>query len=409
MTNPLYDPYQILCRVYGEGAHLKQAIAETPIEELNRLRTVKIVYGVLEEDGYLSQCIRTFAPKSPKLPVRVLLKIALYMILFLHKQKYMVTDNAVALAKKLGKGGASGFINAFLRAFDAGRVRFPEGEEGLALRYGFPPFVVRKLVAEYGDRTEKILSARSRGVTVRFERGEEDYLGRAHIDTPFPHTYIFQNFTRDERFFAGDYTFQSVGSIAICDVIKPCGRILDACAAPGGKSVLLAKKCTEVVSCELYPHRVSLIEQYVARMGVKNVIALCKDSAAFEPQYEGAFDAVLCDVPCSGLGTVSENPDLKLNKTEEKFAELQKTQFAILQNCAGYVKAGGRLYYSTCSVLSEENDGIVQQFLYSSDFSVEEIDSPLCHERTRCGLQFFPDEAFGAGFYVACLIRNGTN
>ena len=130
MTNPLYDPYQILCRVYGEGAHLKQAIAETPIEELNRLRTVKIVYGVLEEDGYLSQCIRTFAPKSPKLPVRVLLKIALYMILFLHKQKYMVTDNAVALAKKLGKGGASGFINAFLRAFDAGRVRFPEGEEG---------------------------------------------------------------------------------------------------------------------------------------------------------------------------------------------------------------------------------------------------------------------------------------
>lgn len=95
MTNPLYDPFAVLQKVYGGGAFLKQALADTPVEELNRARTVRICYGVLENDLYLDHCIRTFAPKNPKLPVRILLKVALYMLLFLEKPKYMVTDNAV--------------------------------------------------------------------------------------------------------------------------------------------------------------------------------------------------------------------------------------------------------------------------------------------------------------------------
>ena len=106
MTNPFYDPYVILGKIYGGGAYLKRALAETPIEEINRARTVKICYGVLENDGYFNDCIRAFAPKNPKLPVRILLKISLYALLFMQKQKYMVTDNAVELCKKLGKGGA---------------------------------------------------------------------------------------------------------------------------------------------------------------------------------------------------------------------------------------------------------------------------------------------------------------
>jgi hypothetical protein len=103
LSNPLYDPYQILMKVYSDGAHLKQAIADTYIEELNRARTVKIVYGVLENDLWLDYAIRFYAPKSPKLAVRVLLKIALYMLLYLEKQKYVVTNCAVELCKKLGK------------------------------------------------------------------------------------------------------------------------------------------------------------------------------------------------------------------------------------------------------------------------------------------------------------------
>ena len=126
MTNPLYDPFAVLQKVYGGGAYLKQALNDTPIEEAHRARTAKVCYGVLENDIYLDFCIKSFAPKNPKLPVRILLKIALYMLLFMEKQRYMVTDNAVALAKKLGKGGAAGFINAFLRAFDADKLTLPQ-------------------------------------------------------------------------------------------------------------------------------------------------------------------------------------------------------------------------------------------------------------------------------------------
>ncbi len=405
MTNPLYDPYRILQKIYSEGAYLKQAISDCPIEEANRAQTVKIVYGVLENDALFDYCIRQYAPKAPKLPIRTLLKIAMYMLAFLQKHKYMVTDFAVDLCKKLGKGGASGFVNAYLRNFDIQKVPLPEDPlENLSVRYSMPLEFVRVLDKRYGERTESILAAKSSGVTVRFVRDAEKYLERPHTDTPFPNVYIFPNFIRDGGFFMGDYTFQSVGSVAICTVCDPCESLLDACAAPGGKSVLLSEKCGKITACELHTHRVELIESYVSRMGVENVTAVQADSTVFSPAWEGAFDGVLCDVPCSGLGTFAENPDVKRNKTLQDVAELNKTQFSILQNVSRYVKDGGYIVYSTCSVLQSENDGTVQKFLKANPaFRAEAISSPLPHEKTAFGLQFLPDTAFGAGFYVAKL------
>lgn len=404
MTNPFYDPYRILTRVYSEGAHLKIALAEEPIEELNRARTVKTVYGVLENDGYFSLCIRTFAEKNPKQSVRILLKIALYWLTVLKKPKYMVTDTAVDLCKKLGKGGMAGFLNAFLRAFDEDKVKLPAGLDGLCVRSNFPRFAVERIAAEYGGRAERILLAKSVGVGVRFVRGAEHYLSRPHIKTPFSGLYLFEHFARDEGYDRGDYTFQSVGSVAICGAVEPCERFLDACAAPGGKSVLLSDKCKEIIACELHPHRKELIESYAKRMGVPNITATVCDSSVFCAEFEARFDGVLCDVPCSGLGTVAENPDLPLMKTEEDFLALLLVQRAILDNCARYVKAGGALYYSTCSILKEENDGAVGAFLRENHgFAAEDITSLLVHEKTEYGLQFLPDTAYGAGFYVAKL------
>lgn len=110
---------------------------------------------------------------------------------------------------------------------------------------------------------------------------------------------------------------------------------------------------------------------------------------------------MLCDVPCSGLGTVVENPDLPLRKTQEDFTALPALQKSILSNCARYLKKGGKLYYSTCSIMQEENDGVVGAFLKEHpSFEAERITSPLAHEKTAYGLQFLPDTAFGAGFYV---------
>ena len=408
LSNPVYDPFQILTRVYSDGAHVKQAITDTYIEEQYRSRTVKIVYGVLENDGYFDFCIRHYAPKAPKLAVRILLKISLYMLLFMEKKRYMVTDCAVSLCKKLGKSGVSGFVNAFLRRFDKAAVdnALPQGVEGDAIRCSYPAFAYKMLKKEYGERASEIATAKSAGVSVRFERNAEKYTEKQHLKTPFEGNYIFESFVRDEGFDEGDYTFQSVGSIAICDCVSPCESLLDSCAAPGGKSVLLAKKCKEVTSFELHAHRVELIRQYKERMGVANVTERQMDSAVFDPQYEEKFDGVLCDAPCSGFGTISENPDIKLFRKPEDFSSLNKLQGEILSNVSRYVKRGGALYYSTCSLFECENDRVVSAFLKAHpEFSVAELDSPLAHDKKKHGLQFLPDTAYGAGFYVCKLVK----
>ena len=207
---------------------------------------------------------------------------------------------------------------------------------------------------------------------------------------------------------AGVYYIQEPSAMAPVHFLnpRPGETILDLCAAPGGKSVLLAKKCGQVTSFELHEHRVELIRQYKERMGVKNVTELQKDSAVFDAAYEEKFDAVLCDAPCSGYGTVSENPDIKLFRKKEDFAALAKAQKSILSTVSRYVKKGGALYYSTCSLFACENDKTVEEFLKAHpNFKVEGLESPLSHDKKKYGLQFLPDAAYGAGFYVCKLIK----
>lgn len=403
MTNPLCDPYLVLTKVYGGGKYLKQAMAETPVEPLNKARTVKICYGVLEKDVYLEHIIGANAKKQPKAAIKLIIKIALYMLEFMQKHDYMVVDFAVQLTKKLGKEGAAGFVNAFLRSYTVPPLP-QKTDEALAMQCSAPVWLVKKLRRSYKGEAKDILSAPSAGVCVRFKSGEEEYLSRPHIKTPFKSAYIFENFVRDEKFFTGDYTFQSVGSIAICSAISPCERLLDACAAPGGKSVLLSEKCGQITACELHPHRVELIKQYADRMGAKNITAMQADSTVFNPDFENLFDAVLCDAPCSGTGVINENPDIKLFRSESDIAELSKIQLAILENCSRYVKSGGMLYYSTCSVLPEENDSAAYEFLrLHPEYALIKLNSPLPYRQTPFGLQFLPHISLGAGFYLTAF------
>ncbi len=405
MVNPVYDPYLVLNQVYSGGKYLKQALAHTPVEPLNKARTVSICYGVLEKDAYLEHIIGANAKKQPKSSIKLILKIALYMLEFMQKHDYMVVDFAVGLTKKLGKEGASGFVNAFLRSY---KIPPPpaRADEAAALECCAPLWLYKKLKRAYKSDAKAVLCTPSAGVCVRFTGDAEEYLSRPHKTTPFKNVYIFDNFVRDSGFFAGEYTFQSVGSAAICHVVKPCENLLDACAAPGGKSVLLSEKCKKVTACELHPHRVELIQDYARRMGAVNVTAVCTDSSVFNPEYEDAFDEALCDAPCSGTGVINENPDIKLFRKESDVKELCELQLKILDNCARYVKAGGTLYYSTCSVLPEENDGTAYAFLHlHPEYALVSLENPLAHIKTKFGLQFLPHLSMGAGFYVAAFRR----
>ncbi len=405
MTNPICDVYLVLDKVYGEGKYLKQSLAETPVEPANAARTTKICYGVLENDLWLERIVAHNAQKPPKRTVKLVLKIALYMLERMEKHDYMVVDCAVDFVKKLGKGATAGFVNAFLRGYTLPQPP-AQADEALSFATSTPLWLAKRIRRSYKGEAKEILSAPSHGLCVRFAKNEAEYLTRPHEKTPFTGAYIFPRFVRDNGFFEGDYTFQSVGSVAICTAISPCERLLDACAAPGGKSVLLAAKCKSVTAQELHPHRARLIEQYAGRMNVDNVAVICADASVFNPAFDSAFDGVLCDVPCSGTGVLNENPDIKLFRKEEDIASLMQTQAAILANCARYVKQGGYLYYSTCSVLPEENDSAVYNFLQThTDFAVEQADSPLAHKKTKLGLQFLPHISHGAGFYFAKLKR----
>ncbi|MBR2385600.1 MAG: methyltransferase domain-containing protein, partial [Clostridia bacterium] len=224
--------------------------------------------------------------------------------------------------------------------------------------------------------------------------------------TPFENTFFVNGFKRNKDFDDGVYTFQSVGSVAICHAVDRGESLLDACSAPGGKAINLADKFEKVTAFELHPHRVELINDYARRMKKTNVTAYQKDSSVYDESFAESFDTVLCDSPCSGYGVIKDNPDIKLRRIEEDIKNLNKIQYDILSTCSKYVKKGGSLYYSTCSVFKSENEDICGKFLkYHPDFEEVEIDSPLAHEKMKRGIGFLPDTSFGAGFFICKFIR----
>ena len=413
MVNLFYDCYSVLSKVYCDKTFIKQAILKTTVEPINKQKTVKICYGVLDKDVEFDYYLDRLCERSPKQKIRILLKIAFYALKYLEKKPYAVIDATVELVKKLGKGGNAAFCNAVLRRFVSEDIPLPDDEIGrLSVKYSYPAFAVEKLIACYGkDTAERIMGYDEEKTFVRFDRGYagEKYLvekGYKFEKTPFYNLFAVEHAMKNEDFDNGIFTFQSIGSVAICETVGSGNALLDACAGPGGKSVYLADKFASITAVELHEHRAELIKTYCERMKKGNVEIVCADSSVNYPEFDSAFDSVLCDVPCSAYGTLKSNPDVKLRRSAESVSELSETQLSILKNCSAYVKIGGSLIYSTCSVFDEENDGIVGEFLKTTDgFIVENYSSPLPAVQKNYGLQFLPHLSFGAGFYCSKLKR----
>ncbi len=413
MINLFYDCYQILSKVYADGAYLNQAVNETFIEEINRAKTTKIVYGVLDKDIELDYYLSKLCQTKPKQKIRIILKIAIYNLKFLQKKPFAVIDSAVELTKKLGKIANAGFVNAVLRKFVSSNISLPESEKDyLSVKYSYPKFALDKLISYYGiDLTKEIISFDAVYNFVRFNLGidGQKYLldnGYKFIKTPFNDLFAVENIKINQDFENGVWTFQSIGSVAICDAIGNGESLLDACSGPGGKSVNLSKKFKTVTSFEIHEHRAKLVEKYAKRMNSSNVSVIQKDSSVYDEKFISLFDTVLCDVPCSGYGTIKQNPDIKLKKVDKTIENLFETQYKILETCSKYVKQGGAIFYSTCSIFDDENDKVVNKFLQNNEcFKVEKISSKLNCVEKKFGLQFLPNLSFGAGFYVSKLVR----
>jgi 16S rRNA (cytosine967-C5)-methyltransferase len=198
----------------------------------------------------------------------------------------------------------------------------------------------------------------------------------------------------------GKLTFQSYTStLAVLAMGEVAGRkVLDLCAAPGGKSLFLAERGATVTACEIHPHRAELIKAYAKRMKVGLDVKVC-DGINPPKEFWGAYDAALVDAPCSGLGVLGKKKDIALNRKGGDIKELAEIQNKLLSAAAKCVKAGGVLVYSTCTILKEENGLVVKRFLdENKDFEPEEIPLPY---NNKGELQFLPDGKGTDGFYIA--------
>ena len=193
-------------------------------------------------------------------------------------------------------------------------------------------------------------------------------------------------------FFIQDLSSQTTGELL---GVQKNDRVLDMCAAPGGKSfsmALLMENCGEIVSCDIHPHRTELIKKGARRLGLDIIKPTVQDATQFNAEM-GVFDKILCDVPCSGFGIIRRKPDIKYNKTEN-FEELENVQYQILSNSVNYLKENGIIVYSTCTVRKSENERIVNKFLENhKDFKLISMETVM------------PSENGGDGFFKAKLAR----
>lgn len=424
MRKHIDSAYKILSKVYQDGTYSNMAFLGERVSDMS----TRLVYGTLEENVKIDYILSQLIEKKPQKSVLTLLKIGTYALLNLTDvPKFAIVSECVEVAKSNGKGGASGFINAVLKKVADGKYSLPKesDENYLSVTYSKPQWFCDKLEKQYGKEVARnILSAKS--TTLEHIRINSRMATESDVEfllkknkTDFKKSdvggYIVKaNDAVRHMFDKGLVTFQSPSSIL---AVKALGvtdgaQILDICSAPGGKAVYMSELCPhgKVVACDLYPHRVALIQKYKNRMHTPNVKAVQADACVLNEEWKDAFDFVLCDAPCSCLGTFKKHPDVFLNKDESCISELATTQRQILENAAKYLKVGGAMVYSTCTLFKEENENVVQDFLEKNvDFvlehisGLEKIDNGKYLDNKGM-IQILPHDEYD-GFFIAKIRR----
>ena len=411
--------YEALLRVYrgGYSGIVLDDILKNIADERDRAYISKLFYGVLEKDAAFSYALNKLCSKSPKQTVGIVIRMGMYMLKYMDVPRYAAIDKTVNLAKKLGKGGACGFVNAVLRRFAdfqfPARGTVPDGVY-LSVQSGAPVWLTDRLCEEYGfDTAMKILCAKPyEGTHIRRNK-------RLVSDEEFSEKLIKLNDYRPDSCKIGYYathntmkqlpqsyfTPQSLASSLAAEYYLAAlgrgrGRILDVCSAPGGKAVYMSEAGEfDIVASDKYEHRIKLIEKYAARMGA-DIKTVRNDACVLRDEWKNAFDLVVCDVPCSGLGVLNSKPDIALNRSLSSMSELSALQYRILRVSSQYVAEGGTLCYSTCTLLREENEDVVGRFLKDGDFEIFTPVFPYGHV-TDGALKLFPYDGTDGFFAVA--------
>ena len=424
----------VACRRDGAWANgvLKEYIRRDKLDRRDAALAARLCYGVLQNRGkldfYLKQLL-TGKLRDLHPAVLDILRLGMYQIYEMDKIPASAAVNeSVALAKKYcGKlRNASGLVNGVLRSAirTKGTLQEPDTLED---RYSHPKQLVSLLRSYVGqDKLEPMLAANNASVpttiqvnTLRITPEELTALLEQEGITAVPHSWMPNCLTLSgtgeleqlESFRKGFYYVQDPAArLAVtCAQVAAGDQVLDCCAAPGGKSFAAAVEMGDrgsIISCDIHPHKTGLIENGAQRLGLESIRVQQKDATAPWEPWVGQMDVVLADVPCSGYGIIRKKPDIRY-KDPDSMNELPQLQLAILRRQAEFVKPGGVLLYSTCTLVRKENEGVVEAFLRTEpDFIREPLPLPAVFgENTSGMLTLIPGEYDTDGFFICRLRR----
>lgn len=408
---------------------LDRALKKYPeLRPVDRRFISALYYGVIERRLTLDSIIKKYSTRPPEkmdLGVLEILRMGLYQIKYMDSvPESAAVNESVKLADTIKKPGAKGYINALLRSFLRDGCELPKSGvkyKDLSVKYSMPEWIVRLWERDYGeDMTEMLLekSISHAPVTARFNTlrysAEEiintlssDGITAEKVDAFTDSCYNLTGSMSLEELSAykkGMLHIQDFSCQVCCEELsaKPGETVLDLCSAPGGKAFTIAEMMGDsgrVLAYDLHENRVRLIKSGAERLGLKSVMTGVNDAKIYSESIPMA-DRVLCDVPCSGLGVIRRKPEIKY-RAEEDIKSLTATQYEILKTSSRYLKPGGTLIYSTCTLRRAENDEIVQRFLNeNSDFEAVKLDN-----FTQDTVTLFPGEYPGDGFFIAKMRR----
>ena len=382
----------------------------------------ELVYGVVTWKLSLEYIIQKYSKtKIKKMSdwVKNILYLGSYQILFLDKvPKSAAVNESVNLCKKYNFKSV-GLVNAIIRKIEKSDYKeisnITNSITRISLKYSMPEWIVKKFCDEYGEEeTANIcqnLNLRP-NISVRINRlkGKMD-LGEKGILEDFRTITGTKNITKTKEYIEGNITIQDEAAGLSSFVLAPKeGEIvLDACSAPGGKTTYLAELMHnkgKIVAWDIYEERLKQVEQNAKRLGIDIIQTEVHDATKLKEEYVEKFDKILIDVPCLGLGVIRRKPDIKWNRQEEDIKEISDIQFNILKTCSKYLKKNGTLVYSTCSMLKEENDAIIEKFIKEEKFETVNIEEQIPNEfskiTTNNMVQFLPSQNHD-GFFITML------
>jgi len=416
------------------SAALDRQLLVAPLAADDKRLAASLFFTAVENRILLDHMLSQFWTERPDPVVEDILHIAAAQLLLMDRiPDHATVDEAVKQVRAAGRDGLSGLTNGILRSLIRARDdgELPEIDD-IAIRHSVAPNLAKRLIAAFGeDMAEDIMADRPRPAqTIRFNRLKttqeafENYLNTHGVKWErgiVPGAYICQtagNLARLDGFRNGYYSIQGESSMlaAYATAAKPGMNALDACAAPGGKSALIAEMMGDVgrvYAWDVHEHRVEMIRAAKRRLKLDSLRPAVRDARKPCEDFELLMDAVLVDAPCSGLGVLADKPDIKYRLTDESIEQLIVLQREILENCAAFVKVGGLLVYSTCTILPEENEQQVRAFLEKHpEFALVEDNSYLpepLRARSKGGMaQFFSHLDGIEGFFIARMLRKGA-